>query len=109
MSTPEKLFEEWCQFTPKDADFDDVRSVAIHYLGTDNVRDKSGSSHLLIIDGPLTHLACKVRDQGYGELAWLQETLSISTHGGKKVKRVYIAQLLKLIAFKIEVEKLKKP
>ncbi|MGB8298487.1 MAG: hypothetical protein WCG85_23935 [Polyangia bacterium] len=108
MSTPEKLFEEWCQFTPKDADFDDVRRVAIDYLGTDNVRDGARGSHLLIIDGPLTRLACKVRDYGYDELAWIRETISIPTHGGK-VKPVYVARLLKLIAFKLDTQKSNKP
>jgi hypothetical protein len=109
MSKGRELYEGWSRCPPKEADFDDLKTVAIDCLGAENVRDRSGGSHLLIIDGPITRLACQVRDGGYGDLAWLRETLSISTKSGKKVKSVYIGQLLKLIAFKDQVEKLKKP
>ena len=50
MANPDKLYAEWCNCTPKSADFDDVRSMAIHYLGEENVRDRSGGSHVLIIE-----------------------------------------------------------
>jgi hypothetical protein len=109
MSKGRELYEDWRQCPPKEADFNDVKTAAIDCLGAENVRDRSGGSHLLVIDGPVTRLACQVREHGYGDLAWLRETLSISTKCGKKVKSVYIGQLLKLIAFNDEVEKSKKP
>lgn len=109
MSKGRELYEEWSRCPPKEAEFCDVKTVAIACLGAENVRDRSGGSHLLVIDGPVTKLACQVRDHGGGDLAWLRETLSISTKSGKKVKSVYMSQLLKLIAFNDEVEKLKKP
>ena len=110
MANPDKLYAEWCSCTPKNADFDDVRSMAIHYLGEENVRDRSGGSHVLIIDGPLMRLAVQCRDAGWNQLAWIQGgTLSISKHSGNKVKEIYVSRLLKLIAFKNDIQKAQKP
>jgi hypothetical protein len=100
MADTGKLYEEWCNCTPKNADFDDVRAVALHFLGQENVGKASVGSHLLIIDGPVTQLAAQCRDGGLRDVAWLQgNVLSVPKHKGK-VKPVYVNQLLKLIAFK---------
>jgi hypothetical protein len=105
MAKPDQLYEEWCNSTPKNADFEDVRAMALHFLGAENLRSASSGSHLLIIDGPLMRLAAQCRDAGLSDVAWLQgQMLSIPTHKGK-VKTVYVSQLLKLIAFKKQLPK----
>jgi hypothetical protein len=110
MTNEENQYAAWCQCTPKDADIDDVRRLALYFLGADNVREGTRGSHVLIIDGPVTRLACRVRDEGWGDLAWLQgSSLSISIHSGKKVKSVYVKQLIKLIAFKLQAFKTTNP
>lgn len=109
MATAVELFEEWRRFQPPKVDFDEVVRVVEHFFASDEVRKSSRGSHLLIIEGPIMENAVKFQANGYSELAFLRgPVFSIPAESGRRVKRIYLHNLVKLIEFKIHYDNLKK-
>lgn len=93
--------EKWKQKVPPEVEFSDVRMVAEAYFNPEDLRSGPPGSHMLIIGGPIMAEAVRFRDRGLSSLAWLSgNTLTISVVKGRRVKRVYVEQLVKLIEFK---------
>lgn len=87
MPKAEELYDKWTKNCPKEVDLSDFEKVAKHYLG-DWLRQKSGTSHMYIIEHPAL---------AYHPAFGSNSTLSVAVKSGRKVKGVYIDHLLKAI------------
>jgi hypothetical protein len=94
------MYKAWIRNTPTNARFDDVYTVAVYYLGKENISSAKTGSHSLQIGGPIVQQAIVAAGKGYEGLGWVTDPVSIPKYGGRAVKKVYVERLLKLIKFK---------
>lgn len=94
MASAEELYKKWCILCPPTVKREEFEKVIWAYLGT-HLREVKGTSHILVVE----HEA-------------LKDTSTFGRHGnftavlesGRKVKRGYIARLLKAIKLIHEYE-----